>query len=450
MDTNIKTQREEELNGKPIVPLLGKLALPAIAGMVMNALYNLIDTIFIGRGVGAYGVGGLAIAFPMQVAMFSIALLFGFGAASIISRALGAGKREQASVTAGTALSTGLLFSIVVLIFLRIFLTPTLQLLGATPDILPYAREYARIIIFAMPIIIVVVISHNIARAQGHTEIVMVSLFIGAGGNIILDALFIFGLGMGIAGAALATVIARCGSLVFMFLFMRSPRNSVPIQPEHFRPQRSLVKNIIAIGFPGFIRQMGASFLFITINNVLRVYGTSMYISSFGIINRFLLFSLMPLLGIVQGFQPIAGYNYGARNWKRVSQSVFTACGATMLLGTMFFVIVMLFPKGLLSIFTTNEEAIAIGAHAIRRIMLLVPIIGVQFVGANFFIAIGKAPQALLLSMSRQILFLIPLAIILPRFFGVEGVWFAFPCSDLLAFTITTILLVREIRHLHS
>ncbi len=446
----INTHREEELGGKPIIPLLWKLALPAMAGMIMNALYNLVDTIFIGRGVGAYGVGGLAIAFPIQVAMFSIALLFGIGAASIISRALGAGQREQASVTAGTALSTGFLFSIVLLLFMRIFLTTILELFGATPEILPFAREYAQIIIFAMPIIIVVVISHNIARAQGHTEIVMISLFIGAGANICLDALFIFGFGMGIAGAALATVIARCGSLIFMLLFMKSPRNSVPLRIEYFLPKLHLVKDIISIGFPGFIRQIGASFLFITINNVLRIYGTSMYISSFGIVNRFLLFTLMPLFGIVQGFQPIAGYNYGARNWKRVGQSVFTASVATILMGTIFFLVAMIFPKGLLSIFTTNEEAVAIGAYAVRRIMLFVPVIGVQFVGANFFIAIGKAPQALLLSMCRQILFLIPLAIILPRFLGVEGVWLAFPFSDMLAFTITTILLIRQIRNLRE
>jgi putative MATE family efflux protein len=418
--------------------------------MTVNALYNLVDTIFIGQGVGAMAIGGLSIAFSAQVAMFAFGLMIGTGTASIVSRALGAGDHKSAATTAGTAWMTGLILICVMLALAQVFLTPLVRFLGATEDIAPYTQEYLRIILFGFPVIVSTVIGHSVARAEGKPKIAMISLMIGACLNIVLDALFIFGFNMGISGAATATVIARSFSLLFLIFYFRSKKTVLPLTRRCFIPRFSPMRSIISLGLPAFVRQIGMSILLMVVNNSLGVYATSLYISAYGVISRFMLFGLMPMFGLNQGFQPVAGFNWGAGYLERVRKSLFVAIGASVLYATVLYIVVMAAPGLVFRIFTSNRELIDIGAGALRTVFLALPVIGVQLTGTTYFLAIGKAVPAFILALTRQIIFLIPLVLVLPMFFGVSGIWYSFPLADTLSVVVTASLVVRQVRRMHK
>ncbi|MFP4382496.1 MAG: MATE family efflux transporter [Spirochaetia bacterium] len=442
----IESDRRELLTKEKIPRLLGKLALPAIAGMTVNALYNLVDTIFIGQGVGALAIGGLSIALSAQVAMFSFSLLFGVGAASIISRSLGAGDREGAAKTAGTAVVLGFLTVLLLLAVSQIFLIPLIRLLGGTEEIIPYTERYLRIILFGFPVITLTVIGHNTSRAEGRPKIAMFSLIIGAGMNIILDAVFIFVFNMGIRGAATATVIARCFSLLFLIRYFKSGKSSIKLSIRSFIPDLRLGWRIAALGSATFVRQIGMSVLILTVNNVLKVYGSPLHISAYGIFSRLLLFGLMPMFGINQAFQPIAGYNWGAGLPDRSRKSFYISLGASVMYALILFAGVMIFPGPVMSIFTGNRQLIELGTNPLRYLFLMMPFIPLQILGATFFLAVGKAVPAFILTLSRQVLFLIPMVIILPNFFGLMGIWYAFPLADGLSVVLTVLVLTVKLR----
>lgn len=442
----MKQSRRDILASESVGRLLFRLAAPATVGMMVNALYNVVDTYFVGRGVGALAIGGLAIAFPLQILVFGVGLLLGTGAASIISRALGAGDAERAQRTAGNMYTIGIITALVFLGLGRGFIDEILTVFGATEALLPYAREYVSLILFGAPFIILAVASNNMVRAEGRAGVSMMAMMLGAGSNIVLDYVFIMVLGMGIRGAALATVLGRFLAFAFLLVYLTSPRTGIRLRLRYVLPDFRLIARAAALGVPAFVRNIGGTILAITVNNVLRAYGGDMHIAAFGIINRILIFGLMPILGVNQGFQPMAGFNYGAKRFDRVRRSLRVAAVVCTVISVSLFALLMAAPRSILGIFSTNEQLLSVGTEALRWVAFALPLVGVQIVGATFFLAIGKAVPSLFLSMSRQIVFLIPLVLVLPRFWGLSGVWYAFPVADVLAVCVTGIWLSRELR----
>lgn len=444
----MKKNNDEILGTMGIGKLLVKLSVPAMIGMIVNALYNVVDTIYLGRGVGPLAIGGLTIAFPFQMIVMAIGMTIGVGAASVISRNLGSGDRDRAYHAAGTALTISVVLGLMMMIGGAIFLDQLLKLFGASETLLSYARSYLSVILIGIPLISFAMTANNIVRAEGKATTAMVSMLISTGMNIILDPIFIFVFHMGIKGAAIATVISQGLSFLYLLLFFVSGKSSLKLKLIHLVPDFKLLRETVLIGLPAFIRQAGGSVLAVIMNNVLLVYGGDFAISSYGVINKLLMFTLMPLFGIVQGFQPIAGYNYGARKFDRVQQVIKVSIFVTTIMSTLSFFVMMFFPGFLVRLFTTDQQLISLSVSAIRRVVIFIPLIGVQIVGAAFFQSVGKAVPSLILGMTRQIIFLIPLVLILPHFLGLDGVWLSFPGADIGAVTVTFFWLLKELKNL--
>lgn len=441
-------KRNQLLGETPIKNLLPKLALPGMIAMIVNALYNMVDTIFIGRFVGTDAIGGLAVSFPLQMLVGALAQLFGVGAAAVISRKLGEGKDDEAAAAAGNTMVSTLILGLVILGVGWFTVTPLLALFGATENLLIHARQYVTVLLFGVPFITFAMASNNIVRAEGQAKIAMMTMVIGTGMNLILDPIFIALLGWGIQGAAIATVISQGLSFLFLAVFLFSGKSSLDIRRRHFFPKPLILGEILSLGFPAFIRQGGMSLLAVVVNNALGHYGGDIYISAYGIVNRLLMFLLMPLFGMVQGFQPIAGYNYGARRMDRLKEVLGLSLKVSTLYGLVVFLLLEAFPRIFAGIFTPDPELISVSAQFLRIALIFIPLLGIQVMGASFFQAIGKAWPALFLGLSRQILFLIPLVLGLSALFGVKGIMAAFPGADLLATLVTGTWLLVELRHL--
>ena len=443
-----RNARERLLATEPVPKLLVRLGVPAVIGMFVNALYNLVDTIFVGQGVGVSAIGGLAIAFPYQIFLFALAAMIGIGGASIVSRALGAKEYERANRTAANAITYAIVSSLALTAIGYIFLDRILLIFGATEGIAGYAQEYLSVVMSGTMFLVFSVVGNNLIRAEGRALIAMVSMLIGAVVNIILDPIFIFVLDMGVRGAAIATVIGKLSSFVFVLAYLLRGGSLLEMKARDFIPRFAIWREISALGVPSFIRQLGGSILAIAVNNVLRVHGGAVAISVFGAVNRLLMFGMMPIFGISQGFQPVAGFNYGAHLFSRVRESVRVSIIGTTLMGVVFFILVMAIPGLIMRMFADDPEMTRMGTTALRLIVLAVPAVGLQLIGSTFFMAIGKALPAFFLSLSRQIIFLIPLVIILPRFLGVSGVWVSFPIADALSTLLTVLFLTIELRRM--
>lgn len=442
-------QRKDALLGtEPIGPLLARMSIPAIVGMIVNATYNVVDAIFLGRGVGTMAIGGLAVAFPFQLIMMAFAILIGIGSASVISRNLGAGNRERAAETAGNAFALSLVIGAVLMVLGYTFLDPLMRLLGSTGELTPYVREYITYILPGSVFIMFAIAANSIVRAEGRATFAMITMVIGIGMNIVLDPIFIFALGMGIKGAAIATVIAQFISFLVLLVFFISGRSALELKFSHLKFRASVLGETLKLGLPMFVHQFGASILVVIINNSLGTYGTELSIAIFGILNRLIAFFLMPLLGLSQGFQPIAGYNYGARRYERVRKTVRLTLSVATAGSTFFFLVMMLFPGFLIGLFTDDALLVREAVPIIRTVILAVPLVGLQVVGSTYFQAVGKAVPAFILGLSRQVLFLIPLVAVLPLIMGIRGVWTAFPIADILAVTVTAVWITREYRGL--
>ena len=335
-----RSAREKLLSTEPVPKLLVRFGFPAVIGMFVNALYNLVDTIFVGHGVGPYAIGGLAIAFPYQLFLYALAAMIGVGAASIVSRALGAKQYDRASNTASNALVYAVAASLVLTVVGYLFIDQILEIFGATEGILDYARDYLGIVMSGTTFLVVAVVGNSLIRAEGRAMIAMVSMLSGAVVNIILDPIFIFALDMGVRGAAYATLIARFVHFAFAIGLLRRGGTLLTMKLGHFVPRVAIWREITAIGVPTFVRQIGSSVLAVVVNNVLRVHGGAMGISVFGAINRLLMFGMMPIFGVAQGFQPIVGFNYGARLFGRVRETVKVAILGATAMGSLFFRIV--------------------------------------------------------------------------------------------------------------
>ena len=444
----MKTKSTDILGTKKLFPLLMQMSIPAVIGMLVGSLYNIVDTIFVGRGGGALAIAGLSIAFPVQMIALAFAQMIGIGASSIISLRLGEKKQDKAESALGTSFTALITASIIMSVILLIFSKPILTLFGASENTFPYADNYLGIIAFGIPFLSIGMAGSNLIRSEGRSKTAMITMLTGMVLNIILDPVFIIGLGMGISGAALATVISQGCSAFLIMGFYITGRSVLNFNLKNMAVNTDQLKRMMLLGMPNFFQTAGMSILVLIINNTLLHYSGDLAISVYGIINRLLSIVILPVIGISQGFQPIAGYNYGAGNFDRVKKILLTASLTAAGFAFCASAVMELFPRFLFSIFTSHEELINKGETALRIMASLISTAGFQIIFSIYFQAVGKGLHSLFLGLSRQFLILIPMIIILPIYFKEMGVWLSFPLSDLLAVTITVIVVARELRHL--
>ncbi len=442
------TENIHNLENKRIGPLLAKLAIPTTIGMLANSLYNIVDTIFIGRGVGTLAIAGVGIVFPIQMIIMALAQLIGLGAASMVSRHLGKKNYGQAARVAANSFMAITILGVLISALVLLFINPILRIFGATDNIFPYARDYLSVIALGFVFFPFMVSTNNLIRAEGDAKTSMVIMLLATVLNIILDPIFIFLLGLGVRGAAYATVISQFIGFMYAISYYVMKRSALPIKLRYFRLKAGILKEMGSLGFASFIKQVSMSFLIIMVNNSLRVYGGDIAIAAMSVIIRIIMFITMPLFGIVSAVQPMVGYNYGARNIARVKESVKVSVLSTAAVGSFFFLILMAFPRQIIGLFSSDAQLISMAVLPLRMVILLFPLIGFQVIGAGFFQSIGKARPSIILSMSRQLLFLIPLILVLPLVMGISGIWVAFPIADFLSIIMTGVFLYREFKRM--
>ncbi|WP_368504567.1 MATE family efflux transporter [Alkalihalophilus sp. As8PL] len=437
-------KQSEKLGTESIPKLLRDLSVPAMIGMFVMALYNVVDTIFISYGVGIDAVAGVTIAFPVMMIIMAVSAAMGIGGASVISRRLGEKRDNEANQVFGTIISIIILISIIGVIASFTFLEEMLILFGASPDILPYAVEYMFPIMLGTFFFSFAFATNNIVRSEGNAKFAMMTMIIPAVINIILDPIFIFGLNMGVQGAAVATVISQAAVTVVILRYYLTGKSSLTLKLSDLMIKWSIVKEVVSVGLPAFVQQASGSIMMIAINTMLIQYGSDLYVGIFGIIQRILMFAVMPIIGVMQGMMPIVGYNYGAKQYERMRETIWLTLKVVVISSIGIFLMMMIFPALFMRVFTADPEVIEAGASAMRILFLAFFVVGVQVVAGGLYQALGKPKPALILSLSRQILFLIPLVLILPQFFGLSGVWIAFPIADVLSFILASILLYRD------
>lgn len=442
------THEPHELGSGGIGKLLLRYSLPAAAGMLVNALYNLVDTIFVGQGAGVSALGALTVSFPIQMFVLAVAQVVGIGSASLISRSLGAGNSQRACQTAGTSFTVSFLLGLLVAILGMCFMTPLLRLFGATDAVLPYARQYLSIILLGSPFFAFTVSTNGVVRSEGKAFTGMFIMLMGALINIILDPIFIFGFDMGIRGAAIATVIANLSTAAALAAFYLRGRSELRIRRRDLIPQMAVLPEILRVGSPAFIRVAGGSLVHIVVNNSIAYYGTEVHLALMGISTRLMLFILMPLFGIVQGLQPIVGFNYGAQKPDRVRHAVRKATLVALGISGLGSLVIITAIQPLLRLFSPDQVLLAQGPTVLRILAISLPLVGYQVIGASLFQALGRALPALLLTLLRQIICLIPLVLLLPRILGLSGIWWAHPLADAIAAILTAYITQKSLREL--
>ncbi|MGL4737078.1 MAG: MATE family efflux transporter [Cellulosilyticaceae bacterium] len=442
------------LGVEKIPKLLRNYAIPSIIALLVSSLYNIVDQIFIGQGVGYLGNAATNVAYPLTTICLSIALLIGVGSAARFSLSLGAGEKEKATQTVGTAICMMFAGGILYFILIELFLTPLLTLFGATPDIMPYAKSYTQITAIGMPLLIVTNGMSSLARADGSPKFSMICMIVGAVLNTILNPIFIFTLDMGITGAAIATIIGQFVSFLMAVSYIRHFKH-IHLEKKHLRLRGTEALKIASLGMSNSLNQLAITLVQIVMNNSLIYYGTqSIYGSEIplacsGIVMKTNSLLLAVIIGISQGSQPIVSFNYGAHNYERVRATYKLASCYSLMIGTLGFIAFQFFPKQVISIFGTGDALYFEFAVKFMRIVLFMVILnGMQIISSNFFAAIGKAIKGVFLSLTRQVLFLIPLILTLPIFFGIDGILFAAPIADGLAFCVTMTLVFKELRHM--
>jgi putative MATE family efflux protein len=426
-----------------------RFSLPAIVGMLVNAIYNVVDRLFIARGVGPLGLAGATVAFPLMLVLMAFGMLIGMGGSSLVSIRLGERRERDAERILGNATGLMILISLTITGLGLAFLEPILRLFGASDTILPYAKSYTSIILAGSVFQGMGFGLNNFIRGEGNPKIAMVTMLIGALLNIILDAVFIFAFGWGVAGAALATVISQAVSAVWVLAYYVSGKSHLKIRAANLVPRPEIFMPMLAIGAAPFAMQLASSAVNGLLNNQLQRYGGDTAVSAMGIIFSVITFIVMPLFGLNQGNQPIVGYNYGAKNFERVRKTMLLAIGAASATVFSGFLVAQLAAPALARAFAGGStELVALASRALRIYTLGLPLIGFQIVAAGYFQASGKPREAMFLSLSRQVILLIPLFIILPLRFGLDGVWMAPPVSDLLSALLTGVFFLRELRSL--
>ena len=456
------------LGTESVKKLLLRYAIPSIVAMLSSSLYNMIDSIFIGHGVGAMAISGLAITMPIMNVIAALGTLVSVGGATLMSVKMGQGDKKSAEYILSNVLMLNVIIGLCLTAAGVIFLDDILYFFGASENTIPYAREFMHIILSGTAVTHVYLGLNDMLRASGYPGKAMGVILTAIAINCVLNPLFIFGFGMGtdgaacatwlseatvlaifkwgIAGSAFATVIAQTVAMSIELVHFMRKKHFIHFERKMFGLKAHIVKGIFSIGVSPFLMNICASIVVIFINKSLMTYGGDFYVGAYGIINRVLMVFIMIVIGLNQGMQPIVGYNFGARKFDRVARALRYAIFAAVAVTTSGFLMAEIFPHLLANMFTGDQELIDIASHGMRIVLIMFPIVGFQMVTANFFQSIGKVRKAILLSLTRQMLFLVPLLIILPRFMGTLGVWISMPIADSLATVLAVFLLTRQMK----
>ena len=434
---------------EPVGKLLLQYSIPAIIGMTIVSLYNIIDSIFIGHGVGAMAIAGLAITFPMMNLTAAFGNLVSAGGSTISSIRLGQKDIEGVNKVLGNTLTLCIVHAIVFGGLSFLFLDYILRFFGASSETLPYARDFMQVILLGTPFAYVMIGMNYVMRATGHPKKAMLTSMASVLVNVVLAPLFIFHFHWGIRGAALATICAQFIGMLWVLNHFLGKKRDIRLRRHCLRLERRIVGDIYSIGMAPFLMNVTACVIVILINNTLQRHGGDLAIGSYGIINRLLMLYLMIVMGLTMGMQPIVGYNFGAKQYDRVRKVLRYGITAGVSVMTVGFILSELFPHAIVALFTTSEELVDLSVVGLRICCAMFPFVGCQIVISNFFQSIGRAPVSIFLSLSRQLLFLLPLLLILPDYWSTNGVWWSMPISDFVAFVIAVMALVihqRSIR----
>lgn len=437
-----------DLRSGNIGKLLWEFSIPAIIGMLVNAFYNIISRIFVGRGVGSIAIAAVTVGLPIMTLLAAVAMLIGIGATALISIRLGEQKHEEVEKIAGNATLLLIVLPLLLSGIYFLFADPFLKLFGASLEVLPYARDYVGIIMLGSAAMAIAFGINNFIRAEGNPRYAMFTQIVGAVVNIILNYVFIFNFGWGIKGSALATIIGQTVSACCVLGYFLSGRSKIKIKLKNFKIYVPIVTKIVTIGFAPFAMQIANTVQQTIMNKTLLTYGGDLALSAVGIIMSVAMLLLMPVVGISQGAQPLIGFNYGAQRHDRVRETLKKAIIAGFSIATIGFVIIRVFAIPIVGLFSEGDTALTeLTVHAMSMFFVVLPIVGYQIVGANYFQAVGKPVQSTILSLSRQVIIFIPLLLILPKYMGIDGAWITAPIADVLAVTITTVFLFYELRN---
>ena len=439
---------QQILGTEPIGKLLIKYSVPAIISMMVNGLYNVVDRIFIGNipGVGPLAITGLGVTMPIMTIILAFGMLIGIGSVTNISIKLGQGKKEEAEQIIGNAITLAIIVGLLISIIGITFENQILHMFGASDGSLPYAKAYINIILSGTIFNLLGMVFNNSIRGDGNPKLSATIMVVGCLTNIVLDALFIMVFKMGIQGAAIATVTSQFVTAIWGLAYYTRGKSTLKFKKSSLKLNKSLVGAIFAIGCAPFAMQIAASCVQIICNNSLKTYGGDLAIGAMATINSVIMMVGMPIIGISQGAQPIIGFNYGAKKYDRADKTLKICALAATIGLSIGWLLVQLVPAPIVSMFNGDADLVSISVDGIRKYLSMMPLIGVSMIGSNYFQAIGKAKQAMFLSLLRQVILLVPMMLILPRILGLNGVWFAQPIADVISFIVTFVLLFREVK----
>ncbi len=436
----------QDLGSQPIGKILIKQAVPASIGILVMSLNILVDTIFVGHWIGSTAIAAINVVLPVSFFIAALGMAIGIGGSSIISRALGAETKAKALKTFGNQISLTLLFTVTLVVVGLIYSDSIIVSFGGKGAIFNPAKIYYTIVLYGVPFLALSMMGNTVIRAEGKPKFAMYAMMIPSVSNLLLDYIFINVLDFGMEGAAWATSLSYILCFIYIWWFFLSKHSELKIDWSHFILKASIVSEIGSLGFVTLARQAVVSITYLFMNNILFDLGGETSVTAYAIVGRMLMFAMFPVLGVTQGFLPIAGFNYGAQNYERVRQSINIAIKYAAILSTVIFILLMLFPEAITRMFTTDLRVIEQTPNDMRWVFAATPIIAVQLIGAAYFQSIGKAIPALLLTLTRQGFFFIPLILILPKFYGELGVWISFPISDVLSTLVTAYFLNKEVR----
>lgn len=441
---------QKHLGEAPIGKLLLQYSVPAIIGMIVNALYNIVDRMFIGNipNIGSLAITGVGITMPIMTIILAFGMLIGIGATANISLNLGKGNRPTAEKLLGNAFTLSIIVGLAIAIVGTICANPILNLFGASENTLFYAKEYLNIILLGCTFNILSFSLNSTVRADGNPKMSSLTMVIGCGTNIILDYVFIFIFNLGVKGAALATIISQAITFFIILYYYTIGNSNLKLKVENFKLKKHLVTMTFAIGIAPFATQIANSLVQVIANNALKTYGSDLAIGAMTVISSLNIVFMMPIFGINQGCQPIIGFNYGAKKYKRAKETFKYATMAACVICIIGFTIIQCFPTQIISLFNNDPKLTNLAMRGIRIYLLMMPILGINIVATSYYQSIGKAKVSMFVSLLRQVILLIPFTIILPKFIGLDGVWAAGACADSLSVIITLILLRKEFKQL--
>ena len=438
-----------ELGEAKIGKLMLKYFIPAFIGVFVNALYNIVDRIFIGQGVGAEALSGISIIFPVMLIMMAFGMLIGIGTGVYVSINLGKKDIEGAEKTLGTGFFLMIVVSVIIMIVTYLLKVPILRSFGATEETFQYANDYLNIVLSGVAFMVIGFSLNSVIRSEGNARIAMISMILSSVVNIILDPIFIFWLDMGVKGAAYATIISMFVLMVWVLIHFRSKRSVVKLRNRNIRINWKILMQIVAIGMAPFTMQIANSFVQGLLNKKLIIYGGDLAVGAMGIINSVVTLFIMAIVALNMASQPIIGYNFGAKSVKRIKDTLRISLIAATLIAVAAFMVAEAIPGAIINLFNNDsEELYSLAVRGLRLLLLALPIVGFQVVASNFFQAVGKAKLALFATLFRQVIGLIPLLLILPGFWGIDGVWLSYPIADTMSATAVGFVLYREWKRL--